>query len=663
MANETEIFSIDLDNKEFISKVGEAAEALAGIGGGEGGGEGPFKNALDGLGKIATAAGVVGAAYLAVKTITETVFKGEEIEMVRGQFDALTQQMGVSGQAIKDGMTEASEGVLSNTETLKLANEAMIKLGQSSSKIPEIMEVATAASKVTGRSVSDTFQTLTQAIASGQTRQLKSMGIIVDTNKAYRDYAKSIGVTVESLSQQAKVQAVANAALEQGEKVYENVNLSVDTAKVSFERLMAVITNLKDLMIVAFEKVLGPTVAATFKVLGDGVEGLTTSLTTRFGTGSEQTAAKVKILESQISSLNDQIERAEAGPKEQNIGGFLVNMGGVADQARQKLTELNAQLAQAKASLGTEAAPKAMDQSALIDLEKKKAQEALLQGELLKIQEAALKQRMALATESVQVDENIAAQKVLIQKQYENQKTQLEAEGNLKNIDNSAKIAALAEETKFKLIKIDDETESAYEAAMARKLKVSKNTADGITAAFQVGATKNAKMLTDFSAQGQKAFDAIGTNASAAFQALGSGAADAGQALKMFMFGALGDIAIAQGQELLMFGIGSLNPGAIAGGGALIALGGFLKSQSGGATGTSVPTTSSGLSAGSVPGGFGTSQETTAPPAFQAQQQKAVGITIQGSYFETQETRQRLMEIIRESSDYTSFTLNTVGGG
>jgi hypothetical protein len=47
----------------------------------------------------------------------------------------------------------------------------------------------------------------------------------------------------------------------------------------------------------------------------------------------------------------------------------------------------------------------------------------------------------------------------------------------------------------------------------------------------------------------------------------------------------------------------------------------------------------------------------------EAQKRKAVTIQIQGSYFETEETRTRLVQMVREASDATDFKILSVGGG
>ncbi len=110
----------------------------------------------------------------------------------------------------------------------------------------------------------------------------------------------------------------------------------------------------------------------------------------------------------------------------------------------------------------------------------------------------------------------------------------------------------------------------------------------------------------------------------------------------------------------LLAGIWPPNPIELAEGAALIALGGALKSV-GSSSGSSAP------SAPSVSGGGGggvsavAAAQQSATPNPVATPQKSVSINIQGSLYETDQTRQRLMAMIREAGDFTDFNLKQVG--
>lgn len=66
------------------------------------------------------------------------------------------------------------------------------------------------------------------------------------------------------------------------------------------------------------------------------------------------------------------------------------------------------------------------------------------------------------------------------------------------------------------------------------------------------------------------------------------------------------------------------------------------------------------VSSGGATGGGG-SQAEAYKPEMQDQNKKAVTLQIQGNYYETEQTRTRLMEMIREVGDFTDFNLKQVG--
>lgn len=172
-------------------------------------------------------------------------------------------------------------------------------------------------------------------------------------------------------------------------------------------------------------------------------------------------------------------------------------------------------------------------------------------------------------------------------------------------------------------------------------------------------------------------------NAGQAFQDLGAGTKTVAQAMKAALLGAIADEAIARGMVMMAMSIFPPNPLGFAAGAALVALGGFLKSQAGG---------HSKLNAGAAGAGagglaqvetpkvelepikqnkntFGSSEPNTfqATPAAQAEVQqqelkrRSVTLVVNGNIFETDQTRQRLMDLIRQETDATDFKYQQVG--
>src|SRR5271169_6199769 len=172
MADITQVFGLDLDTSEFLSKAKEAADSLGAIGD-PAKMEGLGAGLLEAVGSLAA----LGVAAEAVKVVFNEALAGEKIEQQNALFDQLAESVGLVGDTLKTSMIDASQGMLSTDDATKAANTAMMELGSNAAKIPQIMALATTYSAKFGGDVTDRFNQLSQAIASGSTKQLKHMGI------------------------------------------------------------------------------------------------------------------------------------------------------------------------------------------------------------------------------------------------------------------------------------------------------------------------------------------------------------------------------------------------------------------------------------------------------------------------------------------------------
>jgi hypothetical protein len=168
--------------------------------------------------------------------------------------------------------------------------------------------------------------------------------------------------------------------------------------------------------------------------------------------------------------------------------------------------------------------------------------------------------------------------------------------------------------------------------------------------------------MGNFSKLGQTAFQSFQSNAANAFMELGKGTKDATEVMKSFFLNALADIAQSQGTIMLA---NIFNPAAMAAGAGLLVLAGLLRSMagggggSGGGIGAASPSTVSG-------GGAASStvfDETLSRPELSEPKGREVSLIVQGNYFETEQTKRTLMEMIRSETDATGFSYVQIGQG
>ena len=144
---------------------------------------------------------------------------------------------------------------------------------------------------------------------------------------------------------------------------------------------------------------------------------------------------------------------------------------------------------------------------------------------------------------------------------------------------------------------------------------------------------------------------------------MGEGAESGADIMKGFMLNSIADIAQAQGEEMLAAAL--VNPAYAAAGAGLLVLSGAIRAAAGGLGKSSMGGTSFG---GGDYGGVGSQSSFADQGAVnqlqpEVQPKKTVHINVMGHYFETEQTKMALLQMIRENSDATDFIYNQISPG
>ncbi len=661
MGTETTKVVLDLDNEEFMTKLKETLGFVGQLGAGSN--LDGLKEALLGVGEIVGVVGVAIAAFAAAVKLNEAA---EHIKQVEATFQMLAKSAKLASDVIKDDLVTAAGGMAGSVEILESANKAMIVLGDNAKKMPEIMELSRKVIAVMGGELTETFEGLSRAMALGNTRMLRQYGITVDADKATKDFAASIGVGVEFLDAAGKKQAIFNAAMAQSHKKFDDVDVSITATSNSMKKMWTSLVEIKDIAVMAWDAVAGPTVVKMVGQMSDVVHGWMVSMKSMFGTGKEQLDATAESLERQIKQYKILIGQTS---QVFNPGQYSQYTRELAN-AEEKLAAINAkqeksiqlEMHKAQAEGKKKEEDKPSDNKQFVDQEKLKKAKEKFEADILQLHAARLKEEENLETTAegfhrIREEQNIQAA--------------LKANEEIKKLTQARKVDRVISEEQYAdgvrqvqqklemdLKKIRLKAQEDELQALKNLEKQNEYTAKGFSASWQRNSKQAAMDLKNFSKLGDQSFHSVGQNAAAAFQAMGDGSKSAGDAMKGFLFGTIGDVAIAQGTMHLLAGIWPPNPIELAEGAALIALGGALKSV-GSSSGASAP--SAGSVSGSGPSSGDAATAAGQAPAPSATPHKSVSINIHGSLFETDQTRQRLMSMIREAGDYTDFNLKQVG--
>lgn len=243
---------------------------------------------------IATAGVVAG---IAIKKAFDFTIEGEKLKAIEAQFDSLASGAGISGELLKSGLEKASDGLVSTNDLFEKANSAIINLGSSAAKLPDILELSRKATLALGGSIEDKFNALVSGIESGNARALKQAGIILDVDKAYKEYAKTLGLTAGDLNKSQQQQALLNAVLTEGNKKFKDVDSSVQPLSDNIKRISVAVKDASE----AFSQFINSKFGESFANISD-------QIVSSLGTGSSKSSAQIRVLENDLKNLQQTLK-------------------------------------------------------------------------------------------------------------------------------------------------------------------------------------------------------------------------------------------------------------------------------------------------------------------------------------------------------------------
>lgn len=645
--------------------LGEAGAALTAM-------TAPIAAVAAGIGIVT--AGFVAAGY-AAKQFIDYVIEGEKEIKVDKKFAALAEQAGIAASVLKNELLVATKDMIDETALLNLASESFVQIGNNAKALPQILELARKTYATFGGSVVENTEKITSAIFSGQTRQLRGLGILIDSNEAYKNYARQLGTVVPLLTEQQKQTALLNAVLEKGNEKFKNVASTSGQTDEAVQRLKTAFTNLNDQLSVLAASTAGRTIAGILEDVTSFLKksGEVLGVVNAAPNSIERVSAVVKL-------LSDNIADAERKLKSYgSVENFLYG-DSVRDQlnlSKKALVTYQAQLDQlTKAQVENQ--KKAADAAAKANVNAPQSDEFIRRKQELNLKVLELDNQLRASAVQLAQDEFSRKQNsVNLDKLYYQQKLQA---SEAYNQQQSQLEKFYAENGVVDEMLRQQGREDLEQAHLNRMLQLQMNYAEqkkqifyeGETQAISVGESFKSIMegmneqaratsvsaAKNFKALGQAMINTIGNAAGQAFAAFGRAIAEGSNALEAFgksLLNSLGQAAIQMGSLFILQGIaytwaGLANgPTLIAAGAALAAAGGILAVSAG--TGPK----SGGMGGGTAGSDIGSpiaSNTINEPIAIQdtiAQTpQTSVSVTIQGNVLDRRETGLEIARILEE---------------
>jgi hypothetical protein len=261
-----------LDDKQFQSGLKSAQSGLKN-----------FESAAGGAGKAAgllsqamTLGVGAGALYLA-RQVGEAVWElgklgAQSLEM-RASFEDLAAAAGSSGDAIVAAIKRATGGTVAEMDIIAASSRGiMLGLGAQADQWEELTEVARFRARAMGMDVTQALNDIVTGIGRQSALILDNLGIVLDTNAVYDQYAQSIGKVATALTEAEKKQALMNAVITEGQGMIQAAGGIQDTYADAFRRLDTVVGDFKT----AISEELAPAVsdlADQLAILGETASG------------------------------------------------------------------------------------------------------------------------------------------------------------------------------------------------------------------------------------------------------------------------------------------------------------------------------------------------------------------------------------------------------
>ena len=158
--------------------------------------------------------------------------------------ESLARSFGTSMDTIVDAVREASFSTISDMDIIASANRAMmLGVAKDAETISSLMQVAMARGRAMGLSTKQAFEDIVTGIGRASPMILDNLGIVLDAENTYKEYAESIGKSAQELTKAEKIQALTYATIREGNKLIEDQGgLALDAAG-NFEQLTAEIKN------------------------------------------------------------------------------------------------------------------------------------------------------------------------------------------------------------------------------------------------------------------------------------------------------------------------------------------------------------------------------------------------------------------------------------
>lgn len=209
----------------------------------------------DGSGGLVRAYALLAANVFALTAAFGVLQRSAQIDQLTVSMEILSTRGGTSIDVLSQKIVSASGGAIALADAFRQVSLAS-SAGLSTAEIEGLTTVAKGAAISLGRDLPDAMDRIFRGAIKLEPEILDEIGLFVRVDEASRDYARSLGRTVTSLSQADKRQAFLNAILEQGTKKFQEYAEAVEPD--AFTQLAAALRDIAQNVTSLLNRAIGP---------------------------------------------------------------------------------------------------------------------------------------------------------------------------------------------------------------------------------------------------------------------------------------------------------------------------------------------------------------------------------------------------------------------
>ena len=276
-----------------------------------------FSAQASGLGGFVAAYAGAAANIFAVQQAFSALSRAAQVETTIRGTRTLASEIGQSGDAIIAKLQEVTQSQLTAAEAAQNANIAL-SAGFDIQQIEQLTEVATKASKALGRNLTESIQRVYRGAIKLEPELLDEIGIFTRIEPAVEAYAASLNRSVSSLTNFERRQAFATAVIEEGQKKFNEIDITSASAQKSLEQLSTSFIDLATKVGGVLARALVPLADFLSGDLGNTLLVLGGIFTLVFSNAAGQVAQFTETMVSQLTRGLGKLE--EFGRKAQGTG-------------------------------------------------------------------------------------------------------------------------------------------------------------------------------------------------------------------------------------------------------------------------------------------------------------------------------------------------------